>query len=185
MASPPVCRHQRVAQIRGGEGLARPGREQRAIEPPQKPTADWIRADTSRILGGRGVVYLGVDELLDVAVGEAAQEAGPLAVARHALEGADLIGTVEEDLDAPTVDAHEHLARAVALGLAAELGDLEDLVGHGAPEVGHGQRAGFHVAAPEVPGEAVQDATRVHRYPRAASPRRRVRGGHRRAEGHE
>jgi hypothetical protein len=33
MASPPVCRHHRVAQIRDGEGLARPGREQRAIEP--------------------------------------------------------------------------------------------------------------------------------------------------------
>jgi hypothetical protein len=65
-------------------------------------------------------VYLGVDELLDAAIGEAAQEAGPLLVARHALEGADLVGTVEEDLDAPAVDAHEHLVRAVAL------------VGHGA-----------------------------------------------------
>jgi hypothetical protein len=76
-------------------------------------------------------------------------------LARHALEGADLVGTVEEDLDAPAVDAHEHLAWAVALGLAAEPGDPEDLVGHGTPELGHGQRAGVHVAALEVPGEAV------------------------------
>jgi hypothetical protein len=120
---------------------------------------------------------------------------GPLAVARHALEGADLVGTVEEDLDAPAVDAHEHLARAVALGLAAEPGDPEDLIGHGAPELGHGQRAGVHVAAPEVPGEAVQDAARVHRYPVDAGAalqrghgllaRWRVRGGHRRVEGRE
>jgi hypothetical protein len=112
-----------------------------------------------------------------------AQEAGPLAVARHALEGADLVGTVEEDLDAPAVDAHEHLVRVVAL------------VGHGAPELGHGQRAGVHVAAPEVPGEAVQDATLVHRYPVDAGAllqrgcglpaRRRVCSGHRRVEGRE
>jgi len=90
----------------------------------------------TQIHGGEG---LGVDELLDAAIGEAAQEAGPLPVARHALEGADLVGTVEEDLDAPAVDAHEHLVRAVAL------------VGHGAPELGHDQRAGVHVAALEVP----------------------------------
>jgi hypothetical protein len=118
-------------------------------------------------------VYLGVDELLDVAVGEAAQEAGPLAVARHALEGADLVGTVEEDLDAPAVDAHEHLARAIALGLTAELGDLEDLVSHGAPEVGHGQRAEVHVAAQRSPA-------RRCRMRRASTdiPARPPRGGH-------
>ena len=110
-------------------------------------------------------------------------------MARHALEGADLVGAVEEDLDAPAVDAHEHLAR---VALAAGPGDPEDLVGHGALELGHGERAGVHVAAPEVAGEAVQDAACVLRDPvdagaplqhgRGLPARRRVHGGHRRAE---
>lgn len=132
--------------------------------------------------------YPCVDELLDAAVGESAEEAGPLAVARHALEGAYLVGAVEEDLDALAVDAHEHLAR---VALAAGPGDLEDLVGHGALELGHGERARVHVATPELPGEAVQDAARVLRdaLDAGAPPqhgdlpaRRRVHGGHRRAE---
>jgi hypothetical protein len=81
-------------------------------------------------------------------------------VARHALEGADLVGAVEEDLDALAVDAHEHLAR---VALAAGLGDPEDLVGHSDLELGHGERARAHVAAPELAGQAEQDAARVLR----------------------
>ena len=131
----------------------------------------------------------GVDELLDAAVGESAKEAGPLAVARHALEGADLVGAVEEDLDALAVDAHEHLPR---VALAAGPGDPEDLVGHGALELGHGERARVHVAAPELAGQAEQDAARVLRDAldagappqhgrggRGTPARRRVGGGHR------
>jgi len=134
----------------------------------------------------------GVDELLDAAVGESAKEAGPLAVARHALEGADLVGAVEEDLDALAVDAHEHLAR---VALAAGPGDPEDLVGHGALELGHGERARVHVAAPELAGQAEQDAARVLRDAldagappqhgrggRGTPARRRVGGGHRGAD---
>ena len=40
-----------------------------------------------------------MDELLDAAVGEAAEEAGTLAVAGHALEGAHLVLAVEEEVD--------------------------------------------------------------------------------------
>lgn len=136
-----------------------------------------------------------VDELLDAAVGEAAEEAGALAVAGHALEGADLVGAVEEDLDALAVDADEHLAVvALALALAAAAaagpGDPEHLVGHGALELGHGERGGVDVAAPELPGEAVQDAARLLRDAVEARaplhggrggrglPRRRVDGDH-------
>lgn len=132
-----------------------------------------------------------VDELLHAAAGEAAEEAWPLAVAGHALEGADLVGAVEEDLDALAVDAHEHLAVvALAAAAAAGPGDPEYLVGHGALELGHGEGAGVDVAAPELAGEAVQDAARIlgdavdagaplqGRRGRGGLVRRRVHGDH-------
>ena len=47
------------------------------------------------------------------------------------------------------------------VALAIGPGDPEDLVGHCALELGHGNSAGVHVATPEVIGEAMQDAVRV------------------------
>ena len=47
---------------------------------------------------------------LNAAIGEAAEQAGALTMARHALEGADLISAIEEDIDAPTTDTHENFA---------------------------------------------------------------------------
>jgi hypothetical protein len=120
-------------------------------------------------------------KLLDAAIGEAAQEAGPLPVARHTLEGADLVGTVEEDLDAPAVDAHEHLLRPLPSLVMAPLSwDTASTPGSTSPP----QRS---------PREAVQDAALVHRYPVDAGAllqrgcglpaRRRVRGESRVGDG--
>jgi hypothetical protein len=56
-----------------------------------------------------------------------------------ALEGADLISVVEEDIDAPTIDAHENFAQVT---LAAGPGDLEDLVSHCGLELAHTRALG-------------------------------------------
>lgn len=74
---------------------------------------------------GVNTAHLGIDELLEAAVGEAAEESWPLVVARHALGGADLVGAVE-DLDALAVDAQEHLGQ---VNLAFGPGNLGHLVG--------------------------------------------------------
>jgi hypothetical protein len=74
-----------------------------------------IRADT---LGRQGWVVDASPNLalmnsstqLNAAIGEAVEQAGALTMARHALEGADLISAIEEDIDAPTTDTHENFA---------------------------------------------------------------------------
>lgn len=98
--------------------------------------------------------YPCVDELLDAAVGEPAEEAGALAMARHALEGAHLVLAVEEELHAVAVYPHEdlphlplpcgrlrlHLAAVGGGRGAVEPAHLVHLVGHGALERNHLQR---------------------------------------------
>ena len=85
-----------------------------------------------------------------------------------------MVAPVEEDLNALAVDPDEHIMQ---VALAAERGDAEDVVGHGALDLGHDEHAGVHLAAPEVTGEAVQDAVRVLRDPvDAGAPLQRRRG---------
>ncbi len=113
----------------------------------------------------------GVDELLDTAVGEAAEEARAVAVPRHGLERAHLGLPVEEHLHALAVHPHQHPPpRRLHLRLRRRRPPrLVDLVGHGPPERHHLQRPAVrHVAPPR--RQLVQQPPRPLR---DAAPRRR------------
>lgn len=80
--------------------------------------------------------YPSVDELLDTATGESPEEARPLAVAGHALEGPDLALPIKEHVHALAVDPDQHLPprprRPFPSGMARRGGprDLVHLVRH-------------------------------------------------------
>jgi hypothetical protein len=111
-----------------------------------------IRADTLGKQGwvveaSRNLALMNSSTQLNAAISEAAEQAGFLIMARHALEGADLISAVEEDIDAPTVDAHENFAQVT---LAAGQGDPGDLVSHGGLELGHTRAVTSQKSQPKV-----------------------------------
>lgn len=125
-----------------------------------------------------------MDELLDAAVGEAAEEAGALAVAGHALEGAHLVLAVEEEVDAVAVYPHEHLPDlplpaglprlAGRGGDAGEPAHLVDLVGHGALERHDLERAAVGHVRPRR-RQLVQQPPRLLGDPRPRGARRHLR----------
>lgn len=117
----------------------------------------------STVCGTKFRLYPGMDELLDPAIGEAAEQTWPLAVPGHALEGPHLVLPIEEGVDPFPIDPDQDLPRLRPFPLLRRGPvDLEHLVRHGPLQRHHLQDLRVHHIAP-ARGQAVQDTPRLLR----------------------